>query len=91
MNVWQDDYDRGYLYECEFLDEEEKAKLPRDQLHQPTRVIPIHNTNDKPITCIRFGLVLALYMYTNFFKYKILTGTYFWAWALSMTLSFEYV
>jgi len=57
VTVWQADYDRGYLYECEFLDENEKAKLPHDQLYQPSRVIAIHNTGDRPVNCIHFGLV----------------------------------
>ena len=48
------DFDAGYLYECEFLDEEEKKKLPEDQLYAPTRAIPIHDSQDSPINAVSF-------------------------------------
>ena len=50
----QGGYDAGYLYECEFVDDDAKAKLPRDQLNEPTRVIPIHNSNDVSIRTMMF-------------------------------------
>jgi len=72
FDVWQGDYDRGYLYECEFVDDKLKEKLPRDQLYQPTRVIPIHNTNDKPVTYVHFGLVYTVYIVIIIFFTKFL-------------------
>jgi len=65
----QGDYDTGYLYECEFLDDDEKAKLPRDQLYQPTRVIPIHNSHDKSVTCIHFRFVIDVCFFLEVFGF----------------------
>ena len=75
ISVWQGDYDRGYLYECEFLEEDEKAKLPPDQLYQPTRVIPIHNTNDRPVNCIHFRLVRN-FVCLNFQNVRVIPSFY---------------
>jgi len=72
----QGDYDTGYLYECEFLDDDEKAKLPRDQLYQPTRVIPIHNSHDKSVTCIHFRFVIDVCFFSRGFWFYMATLSY---------------
>jgi hypothetical protein len=50
----QGDFDAGYLYECEFLEEEEKKKKPANELYEPTRTVSIHDSADMPISCIKF-------------------------------------
>ena len=48
------DFDAGYLYECEFLDEERKKLMPEDQLYEPLRAISVHESHDLPINTVEF-------------------------------------
>ena len=55
-----DDYDAGYLYECRFLDEANKAKLANsDKIDEPFRAVPvvrsdITHSEDIPLSSIVF-------------------------------------
>lgn len=49
----QGGYDSGYLYECEFLDEEQKKKKSKDMLYEPSQIIPVRDSNDVAISSIQ--------------------------------------
>lgn len=58
-----DDYDAGYLYECRFLDDAQKAKLSPDKIDEPFRAIPVANSDlthgeDIPLTCMIFEYII---------------------------------
>ncbi len=52
---FQDSYDAGYLYECEF-DENQGADgiHPEDKEYEPIRSIPVDETRDVPISVLTF-------------------------------------
>jgi hypothetical protein len=54
-----DDYDAGYLYECKFFTDEEKANLPTDKVDDPISHIAVQKSDlifndDIPLNCITF-------------------------------------
>ncbi|CAF0711556.1 unnamed protein product [Brachionus calyciflorus] len=54
-----DAYDAGYLYECKFLDEAQKAKMSPEKIDEPLRGVPVIKSDlthaeDIPLTCINF-------------------------------------
>jgi len=57
INNLQGDYDAGYLYECEFLNDDEKKKKSKDQLYEPNRCVPVRDSNDVPIHSLGFRFV----------------------------------
>ncbi|XP_059142623.1 cilia- and flagella-associated protein 44-like isoform X2 [Physella acuta] len=56
-NFWlsMGDFDAGYLYECRFLPEEEKALMMPDNIDKPLRAIPVSESSDIPIEVIQFS------------------------------------
>ncbi|KAK3588814.1 hypothetical protein CHS0354_028462 [Potamilus streckersoni] len=48
-------FDAGYLYECKFWSDEERAKLPPGAVEEPHRAIPILDSKDTPISMIKFS------------------------------------
>ncbi|XP_052060229.1 cilia- and flagella-associated protein 44-like isoform X9 [Mytilus californianus] len=49
------EFDAGYLYECKFLNEAEKAGLPEEVHDEPIRYVPVLESNDVPIHNITFS------------------------------------
>lgn len=52
-----DGYDAGYLYECKFLSDTEKTKIPSDKIDEPIGSVAVVKTDyyfdeDIPLTCI---------------------------------------
>ena len=50
-----DDYDAGYLYECRFLDEATKARMPAEKVDEAFKTVPVvrsdlTHTEDVPLT-----------------------------------------
>ena len=45
----QGEFDAGYLYECQFVDDAEKANIPPETLYLPSRSVPVNHSNDQPI------------------------------------------
>ena len=54
-----DDYDAGYLYECKFLEDAQKARMAPDKIDEPFKAVPVVGSDlihseDVPLTCIIF-------------------------------------
>ena len=50
-----DDYDAGYLYECRFLDDAQKARMPAEKVDEAFKSVPVvrsdlTHTDDIPFT-----------------------------------------
>ena len=50
-----DDYDAGYLYECKFLDDAQKSKMPVEKIDEPFKSMAVvrsdlTHTEDVPLT-----------------------------------------
>ena len=52
--IFQGEFDAGYLYECQFMTEDEKSYLPPAQVHEPVKNIPVKESSDIPVTAIKF-------------------------------------
>ena len=52
--VCQGDFDAGYLYECEFVSDDDKISMQKGKLYEPCQCIPVIESNDVPITTITF-------------------------------------
>ena len=50
----QGEFDAGYMYKCKFTEEEEKAKLHPDVVDEPIQAVPVAESNDVPISTLRF-------------------------------------
>ncbi len=54
-----DDYDAGYLYECKFMDEAQKARTAADKIDEPFKSVAVIGSDliaseDIPLTCMVF-------------------------------------
>ena len=49
------DFDSGYLYECKFMNEAEKAGVPEEIHDEPIRYVPVLESSDVPIQNITFS------------------------------------
>ena len=56
MFSFQDGWDAGYLYECEFDDGKKPAPAQgqEDTRDEPVRSIPVDDSDDKPIRSVCF-------------------------------------
>ena len=45
----------GYLYEVEMVEEQNKELIPEHELYEPTRTAPMLQSNDVPITCLKYS------------------------------------
>ncbi|XP_052720233.1 cilia- and flagella-associated protein 44-like isoform X2 [Crassostrea angulata] len=49
------EFDAGYLYECKFMSEEERSKLPEELQDEPLQSVAVTESNDVPITFMQFS------------------------------------
>jgi len=49
-----DDFDAGYLYQCQFKEEAELQKIPAEDRYQPIRSIPVEGLPETPISTMKF-------------------------------------
>lgn len=49
-----DDFDAGYLYQCQFRDESELQKLPVEERYLPVHTLPVAGLPETPISYMRF-------------------------------------
>jgi hypothetical protein len=49
---FQGEFDAGYLYECQFATEEQKANREEGEFDEPIRAIPVVDSDDVPIHTI---------------------------------------
>ncbi|XP_065931883.1 cilia- and flagella-associated protein 44 isoform X1 [Magallana gigas] len=49
------EFDAGYLYECKFISEEERSKLPEELQDEPLQSVAVTESNDVPITFMQFS------------------------------------
>ena len=56
MFVLQGDFDAGYLYECKFWTDEEKARRETEEQDrdEPLRAVPVMDSKDVPISVIKY-------------------------------------
>ncbi|KAF6034679.1 hypothetical protein EB796_007012 [Bugula neritina] len=50
-----DDFDAGYLYQCQFKEEAELQKIPAEDRYQPIRSIPVEGLPETPISTMKFS------------------------------------
>ncbi|CAD5123356.1 DgyrCDS11713 [Dimorphilus gyrociliatus] len=49
------DFDAGYLYKYKFMEEDEKAKIDKDDLYKPIQSIPVKESDDIPLSSVKIG------------------------------------
>ena len=56
MCIFQGGFDAGYLYECKFWSDDEKAQRPEEEQNrdEPLRAVPVTDSRDVPISVIRY-------------------------------------
>ena len=50
----QGEFDAGYLYECKFMTDSDKTIVAEQKTDIPLKAVPVLESNDVPISVIRF-------------------------------------
>ncbi|KAJ8316119.1 hypothetical protein KUTeg_006133 [Tegillarca granosa] len=49
-------FDAGYIYEYQFISEEEREKIPEELRDEPVRLIPVEESKDIPIRIMKYSI-----------------------------------
>ena len=66
------DFDAGYLYEAQFVPDDNKPLLPEDELYAPTRTAPVLGSSDVPITCMQITYVTLFSYNISYFRAELI-------------------